>query len=185
MTKREWQRRVLPMSKNHQWRTKDGYNIFVADRGIVRFNYPKEWLVRPADDCIRFYDAEPPADNFTLGVSYIRLPAIDWSKVSLESLVRDVAQNDERDLLEMGELVHVARSDMEIAWVELKFIDPVGKRPAFGRYGMARGSNIQVLLTLDDRPEHAHQIRPVWDEILRSLVLGRTIADPTQGDMLH
>lgn len=183
MKKQDWQR--LAVGKHHHWRTREGYNIFVADQGTVRFNYPKDWLVHPSDDSIHFYDAKPPANRFTLGVSYIRLPALDWSRLPLASLVDEVAENDERELLHADEVVEVQREDMEIAWVERKLIDPVGKRPINGRYGLARGSNIQVLLTLDYWPEDADQIRPIWDEILHSMLLGRTIDNPVQGDTLH
>lgn len=185
MPDKKWRGQSLPMTRNHNWKAKPGYNIFVADRGAVRFSYPNHWLVRPTEDCIRFYDAEPPDDNFTLGMSYIRLPPIDWSGLPLESMVEEMANDDEREILDVGQVVQVARQDMEIAWVELRHIDPVAKRPAYGRYGLARGSNIQVLLTLDYWPEDRDHLHEAWHEILHSLILGRILSDPMRGDVLH
>jgi hypothetical protein len=50
---------------------------------------------------------------------------------------------------------------------------------------LARGWDIQVFMTLDFWVEDAGLLAPVWDELLRSLQLGRSIEDPTRGAVLH
>jgi len=81
----EWEKETLKLKKNHGWKGKDGYRIFVADRGAIRFNFPQDWIVAPGDDSINFHDKQPPDDDCRLAVSCMRLPAIDWTARSLAS----------------------------------------------------------------------------------------------------
>ena len=77
------------------------------------------------------------------------------------------------------------RPDLEVAWADYHFIDPVLKRQAYTRLCIARGSLIQALITFDYWPEDAARLAAVWAEVIRSLQLGRYINDPTVGDVLH
>jgi len=70
-------------------------------------------------------------------------------------------------------------------WTEHRFLDPVEKREAHSRIATARGWDVQVLITFDFWVDDAANMRPVWNEVLRSLQLGRTIEDPTKGAVLH
>ena len=80
-------------------------------------------------------------------------------------------------------------------------MDPVEKRPARHRMGMARTKNvlphprkkdarivagpvIQALLTAAYWPEDAPWFHPVWEEVLRSLQLGISVPSPA-GPMRH
>jgi hypothetical protein len=60
-----------------------GCNVFVADRGAVKFDFPREWVIAPGDDSINLHDKAPPDDDCVLAVSYLRLPPIDWSGLPL------------------------------------------------------------------------------------------------------
>ena len=82
---------------------------------------------------------------------------------------------------------HVAnvacRANMKAA---IWFIDPVEKpREAFTRVTLARGFDIHAIISFDYWVNQAAQFRPVWSEMVRSLQIGRVIADPTKGEMLH
>ncbi len=178
----KWKKTVLRLAGNHGWKAKPGYKIFVADRGAVRFDYPADWVVIPGDDSIRFHDRKPPDDNVVLQLSVIHLPPItvDWSELPLERMLREaVVEKDERGVLSKGEIVCVKRPDLELAWTEVVFFALNEKREARSRSCLARGSNIQPLITMDYWPEDAARFIPVWDEVLRSLQLGQYVKDPT------
>ena len=92
---------------------------------------------------------------------------------------------DERNPVREGEIVHKQRPDIEAAWADYRFVDPVLKRTAYTRLCIARGSLIQALLTFEYWPEDAARFAPIWAEVIRSLQLGRYITDPTVGDVIN
>ena len=52
-----------------------GYNIFVADRGAVRFDFPRDWIIEPGENgSIKFHDKKPPDDDCTLQITVMYLP---------------------------------------------------------------------------------------------------------------
>jgi len=174
-----WTRRVDRLKDDHGWTAKPGYQIFVADRGAVRFDFPKTWEVRPGDDSIKFYDKPPPNDDCLLQVSLIHLPpGIDWTALPLATVLREVGGKDERGITGRGEVVTVKRLDLELVWNESWFTDPTEHRTACSRLCFARGSNIQACVTLDFWPEDVDRVNPVWEEVLRSLRLGDYVDDP-------
>lgn len=177
-----WEKSERKLRAAHGWRAKPGYKIFVADRGAVRFNFPADWTVEPGADSTRFHDRQPPKDDCLLQVSYLYLnPAVDWSSLPLDDLLADVVQHDERKVIPRGEAVHVWRTDLELAWIDAAFHDPVERREACSRSCFARGSNIQAFITMDFWPEDAKRFLPVWDQVLETLRLGQFVADPTRG----
>ncbi|HET7089251.1 MAG TPA: hypothetical protein VFL17_11405 [Anaerolineae bacterium] len=183
--KRRWTKQTLTLKDTHSWKAPPGYNIFAADRGAVRFNFPHGWVVVPAADCIELYDRQPPDDDCRLAVSYLRLPPIDWSGLPLAQLITTVVEGDHREVLARGAIVNVPREDLEVAWTEIRFMDPQEHREAFSRVALARGQNLQALITFDFWADDAPRLRPVWDEVMHSVELGRYVADPTTGDVLH
>ena len=136
----------------------------------------------PSEDAIKFYNRPPPDDDclLQLTVMYLR-PDIDWSGLPLTELVRQAIKDDFRGIISEGEMVHVRRADLELAWIETRFIDPNEHREACSRTCLARSGNIQPLITLDFWPEDAERFGAVWDEVLRSLRLGDYVKDPTRG----
>ena len=181
MAKKKWKKDTLKLKKDHRWKAKRGYTIFVADRGAVRFDIPQGWIVEPGPDSTKFYNGEAPNDDCRLECSYLRLPPIDWSGLPLSELIHVAVEGDHRSLVSTKTLVHVKREGVELGWSEFRFVDPIEHREAFTRLCIARGSNIQALITMDYWPEDAARFRPVWDEALRSLQLGKYIQDPTTG----
>jgi hypothetical protein len=182
-----WRKEKLRLKKKHGWRGKPGYNIFVMDRGAVRFNVPEKWVVKPEAGHINIHDREPPDDECVLAVSYLRLPpGVDWSLLPLSELLRDSVEGDDREVISRAETVEEERDDLSLAWTEMRVIDPEERREAFSRICIARGQNhIQCLITFDFWVSDAERARPVWEETLRSLEVGWFIADPTQGPVAH
>jgi len=181
----KWKKETLKLKDNHGWRAKPGCRIFVADQGAVRFNFPQDWIVVPDADSINFYDRQPPEDNCRLALSYMRLPEVDWSGLPLSQLIQAIVDGDPRDIVSEGKITEVQRPDLELAWTEIRFMDPNERREAISRICLGRGSNIQSLITLDYWAEDSPRLCPVWDEVIRSLELGRYIRDPTVGEMGH
>jgi len=181
----EWHRETLRLKEKHGWKAKPGYKIFVADRGALRFDVPQDWILDPGTASFKFYDRQPPDDNCTLEVSLIRLPPIDWSGLPLSQLIVQ-ATVDEKGCgkIQEAEVRKVDRPDLEMAWAETTFVDPSQHKKAHSRIGLARGSNLQVLITFAYWAEDAFQLSRVWDEILRSLRLGILVKDPTQGPLV-
>jgi hypothetical protein len=177
----KWKREILKLQENHGWKAKPGYKIFVADRGAVRFDFPEDWVFIPGKDSMKFHDRQPPDDDCLLQVSVIHLhPRIDWSRLPLAQLLEAAIEGDSRGVTSTRPLTRVERPDLELVWTETSFIDPVERREARSRTCLARGSNVQPLITMDFWPEHAARFVPVWDEVLRTLVLGDYVEDPTR-----
>jgi hypothetical protein len=187
----KWRKQTVKLKENHGWRGKPGYNVFVMDRGAARFNYPQDWIVLPGEGdelgTIKFHDRQPPDDECVLAVSYMRFrPEIDLSVAPVGVLLKHVIEDDEREVISRGEIVEEERAGLSLAWAEMKVIDEVERREAFSRICLARGlHNIQSLITFDFWVDDAERMRPVWDEVLRSLEVGWFIADPAQGPVIH
>lgn len=181
MGKQKWTKESLRLKDNHAWSAPEGYRIFVADRGALRINFPDGWVVKPDEDSIKLYDREPPDDNCRLALSYLRLPPVDLSGLPVDSMIQIALDSETRVVLDTAPIVHRDRPGLDIAWTDITFLDPYERRRAFSRICIARGSGIQALITFDFWPEDAARLTPVWDEVVRSLTLGRTIKDPTMG----
>lgn len=177
-----WKKSTLPLAKNHSWVAPPGYKILVIDRGAVSFNIADDWILKQMEP-LELHDAEPPNDEARIMVSHWHLPPdVDWTGLPLASLLeKSTADTRGNDLLERGEIIAYPRTDLEMVWTEHLFMDPVEHREAYTRIAMARGWNVHVLITCDFWVEDAKRIIPIWEETLRSLQLGRSIADPTKG----
>lgn len=174
-----WDKHVIKLPKDHGWEARPGNKIVVLDRGAVRFDIPESWVIQPQPQgSIRFLDQQPPDDNAALEVSYWRVPPIDWSNLPLVELLEKTAKAPGEEVLSQGEVVHTWSPFLEIAWLELRFLDPNEEREAVSRTGLARGRGIQVLFTFAFWPEDAPTCDRVWAEVFRTLQAGQVISDP-------
>jgi hypothetical protein len=178
----EWRKETLRLNDKHGWQAKPGYKIFVVDQGALRFDVPQHWIVDFATSSFKFYDRQPPDDNCTLEVSLVRLPPIDWSGLPLSQLILQSAKDQDSDgRIREADVREVDRPDLEMVWAETTFIDRGQHRKAHSRIGLARGSNLQVLITLAFWADDASWLSTIWDEVLGSLRLGLFVKDPTRG----
>ena len=69
MAKKKWKKDTLKLKKDHLWKAKPGYTIFVADRGAVRFDIPQGWIVEPGPDSTKFIMEKLP--TMTVGWSVL------------------------------------------------------------------------------------------------------------------
>jgi hypothetical protein len=187
-SKPSWCKKTFKLPETHGWTASPGHNVFVADQGAVRLEYPQSWIVAPVDGdiSIGIYDAQPPDDNVRLAISVMHLPQqVDWSELPLEMLLKQVYQARSRDgnprNVDWQADVHIVRGDVEVAWMQGDFIDPAEQRRARTRASLARGGHdyiVQALLTMDYWLTDAARFEPVWDHALRSLRLGVIIPNP-------
>lgn len=177
---------TLPLKPNHTWKSPAGYKIIALDRGLVSFNVPEGWHLAKLEP-FELNDAAPPDDNARLTVSFWRLPpGVDWTGLPLDQLMEDSTKGDKLKILSKSELARETRPDAELVWVEHRFQDTEqDNREAYTRILIARGWNVHVLITFDFWVDEAEKFVPEWDEIFRSLQLGRQIADPTAGGIEH
>jgi hypothetical protein len=175
----KWIKETLDLQPDHRWHASPGNKLFVAGRGAVRFEVPSSWHFEPKESSFKFCDRKPPDDDCGLEVSYNQLPPADWSLFPLKKILKDVVQKDDRDVIERGEIITLKRQIAQIVWTELKFIED--NREAYSRICIGLGSGVQCLITFDYWADQAEQLTPVWDNVLRTLVLGLYVADPTKG----
>jgi hypothetical protein len=182
----------IELQANHTWTAQPGCKVFVADRGAVKFDVPRTWIVRPDSDSIKFRDRKPPKDNCVLAFSYLRIPAIDWSELPLYVLIQEVTKGNDRPdtggrirhMDEWGEIVQGCRFGVEYAWRQGRYIDPKEKRPALSRICIARRRTVQALLTMDFWEQYLERFGRVWDLVLETLELDEPIVDPSIGPRL-
>lgn len=181
-----WTREVYELPEGHGWSARPGHKILVLDRGAVLLEYPRAWHVEAGRGQMDIRDRETVEESTcVLAVSYLRLPPRDWSDLPLEQLLLHTAEGEERDRIAAGPVIEATRDDLEIAWIELRVVDPGENRESRSRTCLARGRNLQCLLTFDFWPEDAARLSPVWDAVLDSLKLGVEVEDPTRGKRIE
>lgn len=173
----------LRLKDNHTWKSKPGYAICVIDRGLVRFDYPSNWIVEPDEGAVHLHDRPPSVESCDLGVSIFRVPAEHVRELSLDDTLRDTLSHD-RKPYQQSEIHHIARGDLEIAWLEQRYTDAEYKRDARFRVALVRGPAL-CLISMNYWSNRAAGLERVWDEVLRTLVMGLRIEDPTAGPVVQ
>lgn len=173
----------LRIKDKHTWKCKPGYSICVIDRGLVRFDYPSNWIVEPEQGAVHLHDRPPSVESCDLGVSIFHVPAEDVRDLSLDDTLGH-ALGDEREPYEQSEIHHDVRGDLEIAWLEQRYIDTEYKRDARFRVALVRGPAL-CLISMNYWSNRAAGLERVWDEVLRTLVMGLRIEDPTAGPVIQ
>jgi len=177
-----WEKKSYKLEGEVEWKTEPGYKIFVADR-VLRFDVPNDWTAIPGTDSFVFHDLPPPDDNCRLESSILHLPpGLDWSGLRLTDVLRGLLELDRRGVISRGEIVQEQRPNFELVWAETCFMDPIEHRPARTRTCVARGSDVQPVITMDFWDSDAAWCTPVWDVVLRSLQVGTIVKDPSRRD---
>ena len=184
--KKTFKQTTHQLADNHTWRAPSGYKIFVIDRGAASFNIPADWFMKQIEP-LELLDKEPPDDNARIMVTFWRLPPnIDWTGLPLSQLLDVSTKDSQHERIAQGNIVQPKRQDgIELVWREDRFLDPGENREAYTRIALARGFGAALLITCDCWPEDRTRISPHWNELLRSIQMGRVIADPLKGEVLH
>jgi len=173
----------LKLKDNHTWKSKPGYSICVLDRGLVRFDYPNSWLVEPGEGAVYLHDRPASIESCDLGVSLFRLPPEAIATLSLDEMLLG-SLDKEREAYQQSDIRRIDRGDLEVVWLEQRYIEATQKRDARLRVAIARGA-VLCLITMNYWSSRASGLERVWDEVLRTLVLGMHVEDPTKGPVLQ
>lgn len=177
--------KTLKLQERHGWKAKPGYAICVLDRGAVRFDFPAKWIVKQNPDCVKIHDREPPGDNCVLGVSCIHMPPTDWSGLPLRDLIMGVSSDDDMEIIGKSEVFVSKPEDLQLAWMEVRYIDDEEKREALSRVCIARGVRLHCLITFNLWAAHRKRFDAAWKNVLDSLVLEVYVDDPARGPVTH
>jgi hypothetical protein len=172
------------LADKHRWKSAPGYSICVLDRGLVRFEFPQDWVVKPEGNAVHLHDRPPSLESCDLGVSIFHVPPAAVADLNLDQALLD-SLDRERKSYEASEIHHLAPADFEMVWLEQRYTDADhGHRDARFRVALVRGPVI-CLITMNYWAERAGTLDRVWDHVLATLIFGTPIADPTAGPMIH
>ena len=176
-------RETFKLHPRHRWRASNPSNqIFVANRGDVRFEIPSGWVQDPNGETVCFYDGRPPNDNIRLELSIMRqLAVFDHRDYPLPALLEAMFAEEKKTDLRRGQVNYLRIAELETAWLEREVMDPGENRPAYSRIALARRLEIQALITMDFWPEDADQARAAWNEAIGTLRLGEYVENPLLG----
>ena len=173
----------LKLKSNHTWKSKPGNSICVLDRGAVRFDYPSNWKVEMQDGAVYLHDRELSIESCDLGVSLFRMPTEAIAGLPMEEMLLK-SLDSERQTHQQSEVRRIDRGDIEILWLEQRYMEKTQNRDARFRIAMARGP-VVVLISMNYWSSRAAGLERVWDEVLRTLQLGIHVTDPTAGPVVH
>ncbi len=175
MAKRKWQESVHKLGPHHNWKAKDGYNIFVADMGALRFDIPQGWVVVPGETSYKLHDRQPPDDECVVEVTVNYLPPADFTDFPLEAALADVLKDGYETATYRGPVESERRGDTRLAWAEIRYTDTSVMRGAVAKTLIGLRRTIQFLLTMAYWQDDVAQFEPVWEEILRSVRMGESL----------
>jgi hypothetical protein len=168
------------MRKDHEWTSKPGYKIFVANAGEVRFDFPQEWVFIPGESALEFHDRQPPDDDCILQLTIFPAPpGFDATSAPLPDFLVQITKDGPQGDTVYGEVHYEKRNDCEVAWREGRRVED--GRDAVTRSCIARGGVSLPLFTMDFWLDDFDRFSPVWDEVLRSLRIGDYVKDPRTG----
>lgn len=173
----------LKLHDKHTWKSKSGYSICVIDRGLVRFDYPSDWIVEPEEGAVHLHDRPPSIESCDLGVSIFRVPPELVQDLDLDEALMTSLGSD-REPYQQSEIHHIDRGDLDVSWIEQRYIDADYKRDARFRVALARDRAI-VLISMNYWADRAAGLERVWDEVLRTLVMGLYVEDPAKGPVVQ
>jgi len=178
----KWKKTRAKLPKNSIWKASPGYKIFVADRGAVRFDVPRHWLMEIEHPTVKFHDKKPPDDDCRLQATVWQFPPTDWTGLPITEMMGDADRDATSDtMLETvrDPFVELQRGQTEIVWQETRYLDGTqDRRPAVSRQLFARRPEVGLLITFDFWEDDRTRMLTCWDELVRSLRLGEYVKDP-------
>ena len=177
------ERHRLRPKDRHTRKGKPGHSICDIDRGLARFRYPSDWVVKREPGAIHLHDQEPCVESCDLGVSVFRVPPDRVQEIDLDDALLG-SLDSERKAYYQSEVQRIARTGLEIIWIEQQYRDAEYDRDARFRVALARGPAI-CLISLNYWTDRAADLEPVWDEVLRSLAMGQYAADAASGPVIQ
>ncbi len=187
-----WKKTFIPLPKTHGWRTtKPSNSLFVAHRGAVSFEFPREWEITPTGKgTLMLRDNPYPDENMRIEVALIQLYNADGTLVrqtntqvewehDLKDMFEEMMRKDPREMLALGKLREAFNPEFELLWQQFTHIDREENRKVHTRTCFARANGVHAIITFDFWPEYSSQANRVWREMLATMKVGEYISDPT------
>ncbi|MGL4609685.1 MAG: hypothetical protein ACRCYY_08365 [Trueperaceae bacterium] len=143
----KWTKHTFNLPDDHSWKAPEGYNVFITGRGAVQFNVPQDWVVEPDDDSVKIKDKPSPTDTMALAMSYYNIAEAIWAhpQFPMTMIVKMMSEQDGRNPFWKSDVHLEPRQDLEQAWLEIKYIDPLENCEAQGRWCLVRGKRVVCL----------------------------------------
>ena len=187
-----YKKTTVKMPENHGWKCAEGYNIFVANRGDVRFEFPESFINSEKDDAILLHDKPVPHDSCRISLSVWRLPIEAGMAMMRDVPIRQlVAQTTDPDLHEErsrereaeGETVFPPRGprrDHDPGSAATSSGAPASgggttRPPSRGRGGSSAGTSRRVhltswpLISFEYYEDRADDFAPAFDHLMETL----------------
>ena len=183
------------LPETHSWRSAPGYSICVMGRGDLRFEYPAGWVHKPTQTSLKFHNVPYPHDSIVLEVSVLKLPGvIDWKTApdsvqpgvtlvkTLQAAGHRVTPDQIRQETFPGVVFH---------WLEYEAPDTENGKPTIWRQGhcspvgVYTGHTLLGIMTLGYYLERKADGEAIWQNLLRSTVMGDYTVDPIRGPRLN
>ena len=185
----KWKKTEMRLKDNHGWRSSPGHQICVIGRGLMQFEYPEGWYVKPTDTSIKLHDRVPPMDDIVLEISVMPMRPIRWEEVNLARMLQDSLLQNVQELKTDEEMIAVNRPGLELVWAEYRRIETDPKddsqREAVWRHALAHEADTVVVITYGFWSEFYDKAASVWNHFLATIIMNRMVDDPTQGPKLH
>ena len=195
-----WNEQIFNLPSNHGWTARPGNKVVVLDRGALRFEIPRGWIVEPSRSSLKLMDDEIADATMSLEVSVIyagvRGRKVNWAGLPLGELIKNVTaerqpgfssrrkgKKRKQDETKVGPPTAIKLGNLEMAWVQTEFIDPGENRPAHSRIAVTRDpdASIHGLFTFSFWPEDIERAKGVWNDVLGTLKMGERYESPFRG----
>lgn len=181
----KFKRSHLKPKPNQQWKTPEGYQLFVMDGGAVHICYPTGWITRATEyGSLKLHDAEPPTDSCKMQLSYFRHPPNlprTFNFARSVKLLEKAKVEEKHDDIQPP--VISRRDGLQFGWVASKYPDSEAGRMVHSRALVVIGNCVQALITYDCWEDEVEKFAPVWDTLLKTIRLGEFIANPATGQL--
>ena len=185
----KWKKSSMKLKDNHGWRCSPGHQICVIGRGLMQFEYPVHWIVKPTDTSLKLHDRVPPLDDIVMEISVLPMRPIRWKDVVLSKLLQDNLIQSVEEIKLDDEIISYNRDGIEMVWAEYRRIETDPKddslREATWRSAMAHEGDTVVVITYGFWSEFYDKAASVWNHFLDTIIMNRMVDDPTQGPKLH
>lgn len=170
------------LKDKHTWKCQPGHSICVLDRGLVRFEYPSNWVVEPGEGAVHLHDRPPSVESCDFGVSLFHVPGV-LQELPMDETLRATLGTD-REPYQTSEIYRSADGGREIVWMEQRYMDNEYKRDARFRVALVRGP-VLLLISMNYWANRAAGLERVWDGVLRTVMFGEQVKDPTMGPVVQ
>ena len=181
----KWQKSEMKLKPNHGWRCSAGHKLCVIQRGLMQFEYPMHWIVKPGESSIKLHEKTPPLDDMVLEISVLPMPPIRWEDVNLTFMLQESLLKNVQEFVDEQEIHKINRPDLELVWAEYSRMETDPKddsqRMATWRQALAHCEDTVTVITYGYWVEAEAKAMPVWEHFLSTIIMNRMVEDPTLG----